>query len=766
MDIARVVGQLFSTPEERVDGLLKTTGQARYAADLRLEGMLWCTYVRSPLAHASIARIDVTAARAAPGVQAVLTGADLPPNTRFGRSVLDWPVLATDRVRFVGDRVAAVAADTRAAAERAAALVAVEYAALDGVFSPVEALSSSAPILHPDRERYQHLSPQTRPQPSGNVQGREVVEVGTEDERSAAFTGAYRVFAHSFTSPRQHQGYLEPHACVVWIDPGGVVRVRSSNKTPFALRQQLARTLGLNESHISVDCSFIGGDFGGKGTSLDEFTCYYLARATGRPVKAVMSYVDELQASSPRHPVSLHLRTAVDEQGMFLAHEAKLLFDGGAYAGAKPSKNAILHGSFATMSPYRVPLSRIEVTSVYTNNVPGGNMRAPGSFQAIFAGESHVDMIARGMGIDSLSLRRQNAVRSGDRNTLGERIRAPRIGEVVDAVADDARWRSPCPPNHGRGIAIALKDIDGGAAWISLRVSPETGQVDVLTGLADQGTGAHTMVQRVIAAELSIAPERVVVRYGATEDALPDAGSGGARVTRVTGGAALDAARKLKANLLDLAAETYGWPSDQVRLQDDYFLTGDERVPFSAVAEQIGRAGDVAVTGSFDSADGGQRLAETNTVATAVEVAVDPETGAVTVVDALAAVAVGTIINPVAHQGQLTGGFAFGIGAALMEEMGSEEGRVSTLNLGDYKLPTQTDLPPLRTILLQSEAGPGPFGAQAAGEVTNITVVPAIANAVDAAVGTRLTTFPFTAERVLESLRTRPVDATRQETSP
>lgn len=758
MSLRDDISRLLTTPEERVEGRLKVTGKASYAADLLLDGALWCEYVRSPLPHAVIGRVDTAAALALPGVHAVLTGADLPPCARFGRRLMDWPVLARDRVRFIGDRVAAIAAETREAAAEAAQLVEVQYEELPAVFTPEAALAGGAPILHERPEEYVYLGKRRPPVPHPNAQGHRLIEVGSAEERTAAFHNAYRVFEHVFTTPRQHQGYMEPHACVVWIDPpeaGGLVHVRSTNKAPFALRRQMSRTIDVPEAQIAVDSSFIGGDFGGKGTSLDEYTCYFLARATGRPVRAVMTYTDELGAASPRHPTVLRLRTALDEQGHFLAHESDVLFDGGAYAGGKPSEYGAPRGGADTLGAYRVPLTSLRITAAYTNNVPSGNMRAPGEMQAVFAAESHVDMIATDLGIDPIELRLRNALQDGERSPQGERIRSPRVADVLHVIQQDACWKQPSGRGRGRGVAVACRYIDGGSTSLILRLLPDTGQIEVLTGLADQGAGAHTMIRRVVAAAMSVAPERVLVRYGATNLAPEDPGPGGSRVTYVVGRAALDGAERLKSILQLLAAETYGWPTDQVSLEDDSFVAGLETVDFSSAAERIGRGAPVEVRGAYDSAQGGDDLLETNTLAYAVEVEVDRETGEVRVLDTLMAAAVGAIINPTAHQGQLDGGFAFGIGAALMEDLSAESGKIRSLSLGDYKLPAQPDMPPFRTVLVRSDEGPGPFGAQGAGELTNIAVAPAIANAVAAAVGVRVVDLPIISERVLALLRAR-----------
>ncbi len=756
--------EALAEPEYRVEGHLKVTGGARYAADVRREGMLCLVYVRSPYAHALIRSVKTARARDLPGVHAVLTGADLPPFARFGRRLQDWPVLARDRVRFVGDRVAAIAAETRDIGERAAALVDVDYDELPTISDPDMALTPDAPVLHPRADEYTYLGGRRPAVPHPNVQGQVILAVGSDGERAAAFERAHRVFEHTFRTPRQHQGYIEPHACAAWLEPDGTVHVVSTNKTPFTLRAQMSRTIGIPEDHIVVDSAFIGGDFGGKGTSFDEYTCYFLARATGRPVKSEMRYVDELGAGNPRHAATLRLRTAVDAEGHFLAHETHIVFDGGAYAGGKPLDGLVVRGGLATLSPYRVPFVRLELTSVYTNNVPGGHMRAPGEVQALFAGESHVDLIARAMGIDPIELRSQNAVRSGEVNATGEKVRESRVVEALAKARREIRWDAPREPGRGRGVAVDIRHVGGGKGSMRFRLLPDSGQVEVLTGMVDQGGGAHTVIRRVAAAALSVAPSRIVVRYGDTSEAPPDPGAGGSRVTHVIGQAALDGGTRLRGVLEDLAAEAFGWPAGRVRLADDRFAVegSDESATFEEVASRLSGGASVEAMGEYsDAGHSHDEGGDFNTSVYAVEVGVDTDTGEVRVYDALQVVDVGTVINPTAHEGQLNGGFAFGLGAALMEELPvGSDGRVGALSLGEYKLPTQMDMPPKRTILLRTEVGPGPFGAKAVGEVTNSGVAPAVANAVHDAVGVRVVNLPITAEKILNAPELRNVNLT------
>jgi CO/xanthine dehydrogenase Mo-binding subunit len=740
---------LLQVPEYRVEGPLKVTGSARYTSDVRMPGMLHLAYARSDRPHARLVKVDVTAAREAPGVHAVLTSADI-GDVCVGRRLLDWPALAKDRVRIIGDRIAAVAADTREQAEYAASLVSVEYEDLPLV-TLENALQADAPVLHPSMDSYKFLGNKRPATPHPNVHGYSLVQKSeTGEEIEAVFRRADHVFEHTFSTAREFQGFLEPRACVVWIDEEDRVRIINTNKSPAAIRQQLAAALDLPESQIVIDATFIGGDFGGKGLSIDEFTCYFLARATGRPIKAVMSYIDELQASNSRHSAIMKLRTAVSADGHFLAHACEAIIDGGAYAAGKvgPTLVVPVHN---TLSGYHVPVTRLEAKAVYTNSIPGGSMRAPGDPQSMFAGESHVDMIAQALGIDPIELRRRNALRDNDPSVTGERVHRSRAIEVLDALQRESGWDTPLPPGTGRGVALGVRHIGPGATSVVMRLLPG-GEVEVITGVADQGGGAHTVLRRVAAAVMSVDQRRVIIRHVDTAGPAPDPGVGGQRITHVLGRAAQAGATEMKARLEELASEAMGWPAGEVRLEQDRFVAGDNSASFDEVAEQIAKGPPVEVQGAYDGNHKPGEPGEFEFAGYVVQATVDSETGGVHVDDVLLVADVGTIINPLAHQGQLEGGLMFGIGAALMEELSIQDGRITTPTLGEYKLPCAMDTPRFRTVLLHDPTGPGPLGAKAAGELTNTSVAPAVANAVAAASGARITHMPLTAERILEAL--------------
>ncbi|HEV8022841.1 MAG TPA: xanthine dehydrogenase family protein molybdopterin-binding subunit, partial [Candidatus Lustribacter sp.] len=697
--------------------------------------------------HAKIVRIDTTAAKAVPGVRAVLTAADI-GHRLWGRNMFDWPVLAWDRVRMIGDRVAAVAAETREAAAEAARLVEVEYDELPPVLDPLEAMDAAAPVVHPERPSYYHAgfagkAPLNVPHP--NVQGVNRI-VKDEAGLDAAFASAHRVFEHRFVTPKLHTGYIEPHATLVWIDEDGTVHVQTPNKAPYGMRNNLARTLGIPAETIVIEPSAIGGDFGGKGMTIDECPCYFLAKATGRPVRYVQTYAEELAIGCTRHPARLTLRTAVDANGKFLAHYSSVLYNGGAYAGGKPAPLLLPGQSGYATVPYHVPHVRIEAMCVYTNTSPGAHVRAPADPQVFFAWEQHVDMIAHELGIDPLEMRLRNVIRPGQTALSNEAIRAPMGTAVLERLHHESNYAAPLPRGRGRGISLVCRHTGAGKTSLTLRLEAD-GTIHILTGNVEQGAGQLTVAQRVAAVTLSVKFARAQVRRGSTSEAPQDPGTGGSRVTHVVGGAAKAGAELLRTELEGRSG---------LRLRDDRFVDGaGHSEPFEAVAARLCAGGPIEVTGAYDgSHHGDDHEGDFCFTAYAIEVDVDRETGCVRIVDALGVIDVGEIINPIAHQGQIDGGFIFGLGSSMMEEMVLDEsGKVTTLSLGDYKLPTIADIPPFRSVLIQENPGQGPNGTKAAGELTNTGLTAAIANAVYNAAGVRLTEFPITAERVYAALQ-------------
>jgi carbon-monoxide dehydrogenase large subunit len=721
----RIVGQ----PIGRLDGIDKVNGEARYSADVTLPGLTWGKALRSPLPHARIVRIDAARARAVPGVRAVLTARDL-PDVLVGRRMFDMPLLARDRVRFIGEKVAVVAAHDPDVAEEALALIDVEYEELPAVFDAAAAIAEGAPLVHEHPGAYEG-APAERPHP--NVQSVLRFKLGDVE---AGLRRADRVFEHTFRTQLAHQGYLEPHAGVVAIDDDGRVQVWASNKMPFRLKELLAHALQLPKARIRVNLTPIGGDFGGKGSLMDLPLAYHLARVTGRPVKMVMRYAEELMAGNPRHPAVITLRTGVTQDGRIVARRVRALFNGGAYAAFKPAPTVNLGGAGMGAGVYRIPNLLIESFCVYTHSIPCGHARSPGEPQMVFAGESHMDMIAKDLGLDPAELRRRNLLTDGDHLANGHHLEHVRARATLEAALEASGWSTPRAAHVGRGVAMTHRHIGVGFTNARLRLTTK-GTVTLVIGLPDTGTGAHLVLRQIVAEVLGLTLDEVQVELATTDVFETDSGVGGSRVTHTGGRAAHAAAEQLKQQI-QAEAEKLGTPGASL----------------ATIAQAAAREGRTLEAAHFYDAK--SHAAVTSFTAQVAEVAVDPQTGQVTVRRFTTAHDVGTVINPIGHQGQIEGGLVQGLGYALSEELATQDGRIGTLSLGEVKLPTIQDIPPLTTVLLEDRVGPGPFRAKAIGEGSISAVAPAVANAVADACGARILDLPITAEKVYFALRETP----------
>jgi carbon-monoxide dehydrogenase large subunit len=737
----QVVGQAVP----RLDGQAKVTGAARYAADVPRPGALWAKAVRSPHPHARIVRLDAAPALAVPGARAVLTGADV-PDVRIGRAMRDMPLLPRDEVRFAGEIVAVVAADDPDAAEEAALRVQVEYAPLAAVCDPLEAMQPGAPLVHTPEAIRAAAHAEQRVPDLPNVLS---LEMWTKGDVARGFAEADHVFEHTFRTQLQHHGYVEPHACLAEVDDAGQIHVWASNKVPRLLQGYLAEALGLPRERFVVHPMAVGGDFGGKGSYMAAPHCALLALRTGRPVRLVMSYAEELQAANPRHPAVVTLRTGVKRDGTLVAREARVVYNSGAYGAFKPIPFCNLPGAMEAAGEYRIPHVRIESYQVYTHQVPCGHMRAPGEPQVVFAAESQLDIIARALGMDPLTFRLRNALREGDLSPLGEPFEHVHAVETLERAAAAANWDAPRRgPCWGRGMALAVKHANPGAYDAEVRCTPEGG-AEVVSALVDTGTGLHTVLQQIVAEELRLPPAAVRVTLVDPARAPADSGVSASRVTELMGRAVEEAAVALRAQVMAAAAPLLDCAPEAVQLADGACLGGGRMASLAAVVDAVGEAALV-----------GRGHAEARAVGhvpsfhvQVAEVAVDPETGAVRVERIVGAHDVGTVIHPLGHQGQIDGGTVQALGYALLEEVALEDGRVQTAHLGEYKLPTMADVPPLTTALLQDPSGPGPYQGKGIGEGPNCPLAAAIANAVADAVGVRIYDLPITAEKVRRALQ-------------
>jgi carbon-monoxide dehydrogenase large subunit len=733
-------------PVTRQEGPDKVSGTFLYSADVNLPGMLWGKVLRSPYPHARIVSIDVSAAEAMPGVRAIITGKDT-AGMRVGRMVRDVPLLAEDVVRFVGEKVAAVAADDPDTAEEALLLIDVEYEPLPAVFDPVEAMDPSSQLVHEGNPVFETSSGPV--QLDGNIGNHSVWSSGDTEQ---GFRDSVRIFEHTFTTTWVHQGYMEPYACVVDIDDTGRMQVWANNKVPYTLRAQLADSLGMPEERIRVNPCGIGGDFGGKSPAMNVPLAYLLAQKAGRPVKMIMNYIEELMAGNPRHPSVITIKTGVDSDGRFLARESKVVYNGGAYSGFR-GRPGLAGSRDGAGGQYHIPNFRIDSYMVYTNNVPCGSYRAPGQPQVAFAVESHTDMIAQELGMDPYELRLLNVVRDGQMCATGAFYNHIRGEETLRAAAEAAGWGTPkAGPYVGRGMSLGQRPQGQSVYSVTVTMDREA-KVTFQTLVPETGTGSHTVGRQVIAEDLGIPVSDVTAVQMDTDAGPTDSGAGSGSSVGGTN-AALAAAQGVRRELTLMAAEFYGWPEERIVFRHGRVFVGDDSEGGVAIEELAGQV--VSATGgpvTFSVTTPAEEPDITCFCAQVAEVEVDPETGEVKLNKFVTAHDVGTIHNPITHQGQIDGAVIQGVGYALMEELLAEEGQISTLSMGDVKIPTIRDIPDLVTVHVESPGGNGPFGAKTIGEQPLPPVAPAIANAVYDAVGVRIQQLPITAEDILAALK-------------
>ena len=747
----RVVGH--SLP--RMDAPGKVTGTAVYASDFALPGMLHGKLLRSREPHARLVRIDAARARALPGVRAVLTAADV-PDVRYGGALKDETVLARDRVRYVGQPVAAVAATTREAAEAALAAIEVVYEPLPAVLDLEAALAPGAPLIHEAWATYAAIPILHR---EGNVCHRARIVVGDVER---GFAEADRIFEHRFRTAMVHQGYTEPRAAVASWDSSGQVTVWSNTQLPFEIQNTLAEILELAPSKIRVIVPGIGGGFGGKLRIGVEHVAALLARRTGRPVRVLTTSEEELTAAYPRQGTRVELRTGVTRAGRITAKEGRIWFDTGAFAGSGPGVASV--ATLVLAGPYKIPNLLLEGYAVYTNKTNCGSFRAPSGPQANFAVESQMDMIADALGLDPLEFRLQNIVREGDEGPTGQVLAGVGLEECLRRAAAAIGWDDRRPaPGRGKGLACGWWTTTGGSSGVYVKINPD-GTVALNTGAAEIGTAALTGAAQVLAEELGVDLADISVVSADTFATPFDFGAQGSRTAFAVGNACRAAVADLRRQLVGLAAAQLGVPADALELRDKAVVGAGKRVTLAELARlSQASGGGLIAHGTFiapPTAYDAKRVEahvypafhSPSFHAHAVDLSVDRETGEITLHRYVVAQDVGFAVNPAAIEGQIEGGVAQGLGQALSEELVYAEGRVLNPNLTDYKMPTALDLPRIESILVQHPSAVGPYGAKGVGEPPNIEPPAAVANAVAAAVGVRVTTLPITAEKVALAL--------------
>jgi len=748
---------VLGRPTRFVDGLQKVKGQAQYLDDIRLPGMLYARILRSPHPHARIKAIDVAKAAALPGVKAVLTGADCPEN-RFGCDLPDAVILPREKVCYVGEEVAAVAAVSPKIAARALDLIEVAYEPLPAVFEPEEAAKPGAPLIHADKP--------------GNIAKSYRVERG-DFERELARCD--HIFEEEFSTPRVLPCYLEPFGVIAHWEADGRVSIYTGIQAAFQARSEIAKALGISPSRIRVKVPAIGGGFGGKIwiRNFHPITAL-LAKKAGRPVKYVMSRQEEFAASRPRVAVRIKMTLGLLKDGTLLCKEMRILGDNGAYSWAAPK--IMLNMSMRTDCLYRFKATRTESQLVYTNKVPSSGFRGYGNSQSHFALESMIDMCARRLGLDPLEVRLKNACARGDTTLHGWELRSCGLKECLQqaaaAIAKDRRPKASETGRIRRGIGIACvnhvsgnragNNFDGSSSLVRFQ---EDGKLCVYHGESDMGQGARTVFAMIAAETLGIAVEDVIVMPLDTDVSPFCFGSYSSRVTTVGGKAVYLAAMQVREQLLEFASNLMDVPIELLETAQGFVRIKADPARKASIAELCHKAirskttkaltayvaYDPPTQGADDNFYGDYSSAYTY-AAQAVEVEVDTLTGQVRVLRVASAHDLGRVINPNGVRGQIFGGVSQGAGWALYENMVYEKGELKTTSLRNYNLVGIQDMPAVLPISVETDDPVGPYGAKGVGEPSVIPTAPAIANAVEDAVGVRIQKLPITAEDVFAAI--------------
>ncbi len=748
----------------KVDGLERVTGQAVYGADVSLPGMLHGKILRSPHPHARIKRIDFSKALRLPGVAAVVTAGDLrhPGKGQAKSPEVSHPVVydpgheeemssgerpssaktvfASNKVLWVGQAVAAVAANSLYTAEEALELIEVDYELLPAVTSVEEAMKPDAPLLHP--MLYTQTLGKQPTQPSNVATLLEMDRGNVED----GFKKADAIIEDTYRTAMVHQGYIEPRATLAKPNADGKLVVWSSSQGTFGIQAQLSQILKMPHTHIKVIPTEIGGGFGSKTQGILEPIAALLALKTGKPIKMVMARHEEFQAGRPGASSVIHLKMGATRDGKIVAADMTVIMDGGAFPGG-PVAAATTVG----LGRYNIPDLHIQGYDVVTNKPPVGAYRAPGAPQTAFAVESHLDRLAENLGIDPLEIRLKNVSQEGDELPNG--VPLPRVGfqETLEAIKGHPAWTRPISGKHrGRGLACGMWIGGRQPTSATLKLNSD-GTLSLNVGVVDL-TGTRTAFTQMVAEEFGISPEEVIVLVLDTHSAPYGPTAAGSKTTYIMSVAIKDACDQLKEEMLKRGAEELDLPTEQVEYESGRVQSKadqDRSVGLSDLGQasvtaggnpiiKTGRTGSLPLAPSF--------------AAHIVDVEVDPDTGKVTILKYTAFQDCGFAINPMQVEGQVQGGVAQGIGWALNEAYDFKDGIMQNPTWLDYRMPTALDLPMIEAELIQVPNPASPYGVRGTGEIGIVTPMGAIANAIARAIGVRLTELPMNPERVLLAL--------------
>jgi 4-hydroxybenzoyl-CoA reductase alpha subunit len=745
----------------RVDAKDKVTGKALYTDDLTLPGTLCGMILRSPLPHARIVDIDVSRARRLPGVKAVVTGEDT-PKIKFGiisRSpkYMDEYPLAVDRVRFVGEEVAALAAVDADAAIEALDLIKVEYEELPAVFDPLEARKPGAVQIH------EHAP--------NNISREYHLKKG---EPQKAFTKCDHVREDTFTTQSAIHCYMEPRTALAGWDQSGKLTVYTSTQTPYYVQQHLALTLDMNPDDIRVIKPYVGGGFGGKsdGLSAVEFCAALLAKHAGRPVKLVCSRDEEFMAARRKHPTQITMKTGVKKDGTIIARQCLAVLDGGAYCSLGPL-TTVLVGTFQTL-PFKFEHFQYDGYRIYTNKPPCGAMRGHGGPQVHFAQDVQLDMIAEDLGLDPVEMAVKNGLRTGDESAAGFKIVSSGFRECLEKAAARSGWkqkRSAPKKNDDKayGIGLGCGGFPSGAGFyfnkttaahssVGIRVG-EGGGIGVFTGASDIGQGSDGVICQIVAEVLGLPLEDIHLTSADTQLTPPDMGTYSSRVTVAAGNAALKAANAIKAQIFKVAADELKANQDDLIARDRKIAVKGSPDRFLSFADavnlyrKINHGTPLVAQGSYNSPD---PLSPTYSFGAYIcEAEVSLKTGEVRISKFTVAHDCGQPLNPLSVEGQIEGCISMGMGYAIAEQLILEGGQTMNPSFLSYAVPTAGQMPEIQITHVITDDPHGPFGAKETGEGSLDPAAPAIANAVYNATGVRIKDLPITAEKILKGLKGR-----------
>jgi CO/xanthine dehydrogenase Mo-binding subunit len=750
-DIAPSRFKWVGTRPVRPDGVPKVTGRAMYGADLAMAGALYGKIIRSPHAHARIRGIDASKALKLPGVKAVVTAADFPDHKfeyvgpeRVAQNL--WHVtrniIAREKALYEGHPVAAIAATDKAIAEEAAALIDIDYEVLPHVIDVDEAMAPDAPLLFEDMIT-RGIEP-ARSKPS-NISKRLEFTLGDLEQ---GFAEADIIVEKEFKTAAVHQAYIEPHACAARVDADGQAEIWTATQGHFGVRALTARLLGMNIGDLRVTPSEIGGGFGGKIPVYLEPIAVALSKKTGRAVKIVMSRDEVFKATGPTSGASMRVKIGAKKDGTITAADGVFKFQAGAFPGS-PVMNACL----CAFAPYNIPNARSVGYDVVSNRPKASAYRAPGSPISAFAVESALDILAKKIGMDPLQFRLKNAARPGTTMIYGPKMAHGGYVETLEALANHPAYKAPLGANQGRGVASGYWFNGGGESSASIQVN-EDGTVTVSSGSVDIGGSRASMAL--------MAAETLGIDYRQIRSIVADTASigftnptGGSRVTFATGMAVVEASRRIVDELRARAAMIWEVDVDGVVWEDGQAKPASSNVGDFAPLSLKELAAKKALTGGPLTASaavnaGGQAPGFTTQFC---DVEVDPETGKVTVLRFVAAQDVGKAIHPSYVEGQIQGGVTQGIGWALNEEyIYDKEGRLDNAGFLDYRVPVAPDVPMIDAVLVEVPNPAHPYGAKGVGEVNIVPPMAAIANAIDNAIGRRLTELPMSPPKVRAAL--------------